>query len=161
MIVRTYEEDEFQVHKLPVMAMGIVVAITLAMTMSVSFGFFDRQGVPAEVRAADGVMSVDTRSLKFFDTPEGGVLVTDGATGDELARYAPNTGGFVRATARALIQGRMVRDIGPAVPFELISWDNGSMTLRDTQTGQAVEVSSFGAKTNDVYKDILNKGRDQ
>ncbi len=160
MIVRTYEEDEFKVHKLPVMAMGVVVAITLAMTMAVSFGFFDRQAVPAEIRAADGVMSVETRSLKFFDTAEGGVLVTDAVSGKELARFAPNTGGFVRATARALIQGRMARGIGPAVPFELISWDNGSMTLRDTQTGQAVEVSSFGAKTNEVYEDILRKGRE-
>ncbi len=161
MIVRTYEEDEFKVHKLPIMAMGVVVAITLAMTMAVSFGFFDRQAVPSEVRAADGVISVETRSLKFFDTSDGGVLVTDGSSGAELARFAPNTGGFVRATARALIQGRMARGIGPAVPFELISWNNGSMTLRDSQTGQAVEVSSFGAKTNEVYENILKEGRNQ
>lgn len=160
MIVRTYEEDEFQVHKLPLIGMAAVVLITVAMTMGVSFGYFDRQAIPEDIRALEGVQAIDSRTIKFADTADGSVLVTDGATGEELALYPQNSGGFVRATARALIYARQVRGIGPEVPFDLVSYDNGSMMLRDSQTGQTVELASFGSRTNEVYEDILREGRE-
>lgn len=160
MIVRTYEEDEFEVHTLPLLAMGMVVAITVALTMAVSFGFFERQAVPEEIRAAEGVRTIDSRTIQFYDTDDGSVKVTDGATGEQLALYPQNSGGFVRATARALIFARQVRNIGPEVPFDLTSYENGAMTLSDPLTGQTVELASFGSKTNDVYEDILREGRE-
>ncbi|MEM7690085.1 MAG: photosynthetic complex assembly protein PuhC [Pseudomonadota bacterium] len=159
MIVRTYDDDDFRVHTLPLIAMGAVVAITLALVISTTAGLFERQGVPDQVRAERGVMSTDTRSIQFHDSANGDVWVSDAVTGAEIGRYPQGEGGFVRATARAMTHNRIQHGYGSTVPFELIEWDNGSMTLRDTQTGRAVELASFGSKTFEIYQDILVKGR--
>lgn len=159
MIVRTYDDDDFRVHTLPLIAMGSVIAITLALVISAQFGFFDRQAVPEQVRAERGVMSVETRSIQFHDAADGAVWVSDAETGLELGRFGQGEGGFVRATARAMVHNRLQHGIGPAVPFELITWDNGMLTLRDTQTGRAVELSAFGSKTHIIYQDMMAKGR--
>ena len=159
MIVRTYDDDDFRVHTLPLIAMGTVVLLTLALAISTSVGLFDRQGVPDQVRAERGTLSVDTRSIQFHDDAKGEVWVSDAVTGEELGRYPQGQGGFVRATARTMATGRIQRGLGSAVPFELIAWDDGSMTLRDTQTGRALELHAFGSKTYEIYQDILVKGR--
>ncbi|MDJ0979619.1 MAG: photosynthetic complex assembly protein PuhC [Erythrobacter sp.] len=159
-IVRTYDDDDFRVHTLPLIAMGTVIAITLALAISTSLGFFERQAVPESIRAERGVLSVDTRSITFNDAADGSVWVADAETGLELGRFPQGEGGFVRATARAMVHNRIQHGIGPAVPFELIAWDTGAMTLRDTQTGRAVELSAFGSKTHEIYRDMMAKGRE-
>ncbi|MEM6828189.1 MAG: photosynthetic complex assembly protein PuhC [Pseudomonadota bacterium] len=148
------------IHKVPVIAGASVIAFSLALATSTSLGFFDRQGVPEEIRAENGVMSVDTRSIKFHDAADGAVWVSDAETGLELGRFAQGEGGFVRATARAMVTGRQENGLGSAVPFELITWDNGGMTLRDTQTGRSVELHAFGGKTHEIYQDMMEKGRE-
>ncbi|MEL7218094.1 MAG: photosynthetic complex assembly protein PuhC [Pseudomonadota bacterium] len=157
-IVRTYEEDEFAVHRLPLIMMGGVVAISLALTASVSLGFFEREAVPSEVRAAAGTEAIATRTIQFFDEPDGTVRVEDGVTGAEIASYGPGTGGFVRSTARSLVHKRRIRGIGAETPFELIEWDDGALTLRDSTTGSAVELASFGDTNRKVFADMLGKG---
>ena len=157
MIVREYEEDEVTVHKIPLMMMGGVVAISLALTASVTFGFFDKSAVASEVRAADGTMSIATRSIQFFDEADGTVRVEDAVSGEEIARFPPMTGGFVRSTVRSLVHQRRIRGIGQATPFELIEYDNGALSLRDTTTGTAVEVASFGKDNRAVFADMLKK----
>ena len=159
MIVKTYDDDDFRVHTVPLIAMGIVIAITLALAISTSLGVFERQAVPEQVRAEHGVTMHDTRPIQFGDTPDGSVTVFDPETGEELARFAQGDGGFVRVTARSMVYNRQRHGLGPRVPFELIEWDNGSMTLRDSQTGHAIELAAFGSKTHQVYQDILVKGR--
>ena len=160
MTTTTLDQTDFRIHKIPLIASATVISVTLALAISTRMGVFDRQAVPEVVRAERGVMSVDTRSIRFNDGADGSVWVSDAATGAELARFPQGEGGFVRATARAMVHNRQLYGMGPAVPFELIQWDNGSMTLRDTQTGRAVELDSFGTKTHEVYQAILVKGRD-
>lgn len=154
-IVRTYEEDEFAVHKLPLIMMGAVVGISLALTAGVSLGFFERQAIPSEIRAAEGVTEAVSRPIKFFDEADGTVRVEDGKSGEVLARFGPGTGGFVRSTARSLVHQRRIREIGPAVPFELIEWSNGELTLNDPTTGETVEVASFGKDNRRVFAEML------
>lgn len=151
--------DDFRVHTIPVVACASVITVSLALAISTHLGIFDRQGVPEEMRAERGVMSLDTRSIRFSDTVDGAVVVTDAATGQELGRFGQGEGGFVRATARAMASGRQSQGLGPAVPFELITWDNGAMTLRDTQTDRTVELHAFGSKTHEIYQDMMAKGR--
>lgn len=160
MIVKTYDDDDFRVHTLPLIAMGGVIAIALALAISTSLGVFERQAIPENVRTEKGIERVDGRPIKFSDTADGSVVVIDASSGAELGRYPQGEGGFVRATARAMVTGRQQHGLGSAVPFELIEWDNGSMTLRDSQTGRALELASFGSKTHEVYQDILVKGRE-
>lgn len=155
MIVREYEKDEVTVQKVPLMLMGGIVAISLALTSAVSLGFIERTSVPAEARSAAGTEAVATRSLRFFDEPDGTVRVEDGASAEVLARYAPGEGGFIRASVRALVHQRRIRDLGPEVAFQLTQWDDGALTIADPATGRSIEATSFGPDNRAVLINLL------
>ncbi|MFO6447778.1 photosynthetic complex assembly protein PuhC [Erythrobacter sp. NE805] len=155
MIVREYEKDEVTVSRAPLVLAGGIIAISLALTASVRLGWFEREAVPAEARAAAGVTVSAERPLKFYDEADGTVRVEDGATGEVLARFGQGEGGFIRATVRSLVHQRRIRDIGPEVPFTLTRWTNDTLTLADPATGRSVEVSSFGPDNRKVYADML------
>ncbi|MFM7402815.1 MAG: photosynthetic complex assembly protein PuhC [Erythrobacter sp.] len=155
MIVREYEKDEITVHKVPLYLMGGIVAISLALTASVTLGFFPREAVPAEAREAAGVKAAQERPLKFFDEADGTVRVEDGATAEVLGRFGPGEGGFVRATVRSLVHQRRIRGLGAEVPFTLTQWDNGGLTLADPLTGRSVEVNAFGPDNRAIYANML------
>lgn len=155
MIVREYEKDEITVHKTPLVLMGGIVAISLALTAGVTFGVFERQSVPAEARAEAGIEAETERTLRFFDEADGTVRVEDGATAEVLGRFGPGEGGFIRATVRSLVHQRRIRGEGPAVPFTLTRWENNTLTLADPVTGRSVEVSSFGPDNRAVYNNLL------
>jgi putative photosynthetic complex assembly protein len=135
--------------------MGGMVAASLVLTASVTLGLFPRQAVPAEARAAAGVTAAQSRTLRFFDEPDGSVRVEDGASAEVLARFGQGEGGFIRATVRSLVHQRRIRSIGAEVPFTLTEWDNGGLTLSDPATGRSVEVSSFGPDNRAVYQNLL------
>jgi putative photosynthetic complex assembly protein len=158
MIVREYEKDEITVHKVPLLLMGGLVAISVALTASVTLGVFERQAVPAEARAAAGVKPVAERSLRFFDEDDGTVRVEDGATAEVLARFGQGEGGFIRASVRSLVHQRRIRGQGSEVPFQLTQWDTGGMTLNDPVSGRSVEVSSFGPDNRAVFANLLPGG---
>ena len=158
MIVREYEEDEITVHRVPLILAGALIVSVLALTTSVSLGFVERQSIPDESRAEAGTMSVATRSLLFFDESDGTVRVEDAFSGAEIASFGPGTGGFVRSSVRSLVHQRRINGIGRATPFELIEWDDGGLTLRDTTTGGTVELAYFGADNRKVFADMLEKG---
>ncbi|MGB3807522.1 MAG: photosynthetic complex assembly protein PuhC [Erythrobacter sp.] len=155
MIHRTYEQDDFTVHRVPLMLMGAVVAVSVALAASVSLGLFERQGIAAEARAATGTQAMGSRSIFFIDEPEGWVRVEDAQTGSMVGHYPPEIGGFVRSTARSLVHKRQARGIGPAQPFELTEWDNGNLTLSDPATGYSVELAFFGKDNRAIFADIL------
>lgn len=155
MIVREYEKDEITVHKVPLFLMGGVVAISLALTASVSLGFFERQSVPAESRAAKGTQAVAERTLRFFDEADGTVRVEDGVTAEVLGRFGEGQGGFIRATVRALVHQRRIRGLGPEVAFQLTEWEGGGLTISDPATGRSIEASSFGQDNRAIYANML------
>lgn len=155
MIVREYEKDEITVQKVPIMLMGGIVAISLALTASVSFGLFERQSVPAESRANAGIKPSAERSLRFFDEADGTVRVEDGASAEVLGRFGPGEGGFIRASVRSLVHQRRIRGEGAAVPFKLTRWENDALTLADPVTGRNVEVSSFGPDNRAIFANLL------
>ncbi len=155
MIVREYEEDEVTVDRIPLMLMGGIIAISLVLTTAVSFGFLERQAIPSETRAETGAVKAAERSIFFFDEADGTVRVEDAASGEEIARFGPGTGGFVRTTARSLVYQRRINRIGREVPFELIEWDNGMLTLLDSTTGESVELHSFGPGNRQTFANFL------
>jgi putative photosynthetic complex assembly protein len=135
--------------------MGGIVAISLALTASVTLGYVERSAVPAEARAAAGVKPALERSLRFFDEADGSVRVEDGATAEVLGRFGQGEGGFIRATMRNLVHQRRIRDIGPAVAFQLTQWDNNTLTLSDPVTGSSIEVGAFGPDNRAIYANLL------
>lgn len=155
MIVREYEKDEVTVHKVPLMLMGGIIAISVALTSSVTLGFLPRQSVPSEARAAAGIGAAQERKLRFFDEADGSVRIEDGATGEVLDRHGVGEGGFIRATVRSLVHQRRIRGLGPEVAFTLTEWQNGNLTLADPATGRSIEVSSFGPDNRAVYQNLL------
>ncbi|WP_285713397.1 photosynthetic complex assembly protein PuhC [Erythrobacter oryzae] len=155
MIVREYEKDEITVHRVPLMLMSGIIAISIALTASVTLGFVPKQSVPAEARAAAGIKAAQERTLRFFDEADGSVRIEDGATGEVLARHGVGEGGFIRATVRSLVHQRRIRNIGPETAFTLTEWQNGNLTLADPATGRSVEVSSFGPDNRAVYQNLL------
>ncbi|QFT78647.1 photosynthetic complex assembly protein PuhC [Erythrobacter sp. THAF29] len=157
MIVREYERDEFAVHKIPLIGMAVVAALSIAMTAAVTLGWVDRTSVPSEVRAMQGVESTATRSIQFFDEADGTVRVEDAASGEVIASFPEMRGGFVRSSVRSLVHERRIRGIGRATPFELIEWQNGALSLRDTTTGKSVELASFGADNRAVFAAMLKQ----
>ena len=159
MIVRTYEEDEITVHRVPLLLMGGLVAISLAMTASVTLGFFERTSDPVELRAEAGTKTTTTRELFFFDEADGSVRVEDAASGIEVGRFGVGEGGFVRSTVRSLVHQRRIRGIGAEVPFELVEWDNGNLTLRDNTTGSTLELDHFGKDNRLVFAQMLERGQ--
>jgi putative photosynthetic complex assembly protein len=155
MIVREYEQDEITVHKVPLYLMGGIIAISLALTASVTLGFVERSAVPEVARAKAGTEVLSARTLRFFDEPDGTVRVEDGATAEVLGRFGQGEGGFIRASVRSLVHQRKIRGEGPAVAFELIEWDNGDLTLHDPVTGKNIEVSAFGQPNRVVFANML------
>ncbi|MCR9179570.1 photosynthetic complex assembly protein PuhC [Erythrobacter sanguineus] len=155
MIVREYEKDEVTVHKVPLMLMGGIVLISLALTASVQLGFFERSSIPEQARAEAGIKPAAMRTLRFFDEPDGTVRVEDGASAEVLGRFGPGEGGFIRASVRSLVHQRRIRGQGPAVPFELTEWETGALTLNDPVTNDSIEVSSFGPDNRAIFANML------
>lgn len=158
MIVREYEKDEITVHRVPLMLMGGMVLISLALTASVSLGFVEKSAVVSESRAKNGTEIVAARPLRFFDEADGSVRAEDGATREVLGRFNTGEGGFIRASVRSLVHQRRIRKLGPEVPFQLTEWSDGALTLSDPATGRSVEVASFGGVNRRVFADMLPKG---
>lgn len=158
MIVREYEEDEITVHRVPIIMMGSLVAASVALTSLVSFGFFERQAIPSETRTQAGIVMDAERSIFFFDEADGTVRVEDANSRDVIERFGPGTGGFVRSTVRSLVYQRRINGFGPEVPFELIEWDNGMLTLLDSTTGKSVELHSFGDGNRQTFANFLENG---
>jgi putative photosynthetic complex assembly protein len=85
-----------------------------------------------------------TLQLRFEDRPDGSVAVRDAERGDVFTQVAPGAGGFVRATVRTFAQARKRDDQGAQIPFKLIRWRDGAITLEDPATGRSVELDAFG-----------------
>jgi putative photosynthetic complex assembly protein len=106
-----------------------------------------------EVRPAP--VDVATRSLFFGDRPDGAVIVTDAATGREVAVVEPGTGGFVRGMLRALTRERSRRGAGASVAFQLAESRDGHLRLVDPVTTEVIELDAFGSTNAGVFRRFL------
>lgn len=155
MIVREYEKDEVTVHKVPLMLMIGIVIISLLLTVSVTSGLLPKTAVASQYRAEANIALAVQRPIKFFDEPDGTVRVEDGVTGEVVGRFGIGEGGFIRASVRSLVHQRRIRGQGPEVPFQLIGWNNSSLTLLDPVTDRSVEVANFGPDNRMVFANML------
>lgn len=98
-----------------------------------------------------------TLQLRFEDRPDGSIAVRDAERGDVFAQVAPGTGGFVRATMRTFAQARKHDDLGAQIPFRLVRWRNGAITLDDPATGRSVELDAFGVDNAGAFAKIFEE----
>lgn len=155
MIIREYEPDEVSVQRVPLMLMGGLVVISLLLTAAVTTGLLPKSAVASQYRAQAGTQLAVERPVKFYDEADGTVRVEDGASGEVLGRFGLGEGGFIRASVRSLVHQRRIRGEGPQVPFQLIGWNNSSVTLLDPVTKRSVEVANFGPDNRAVFANML------
>lgn len=114
---------------------GAILAFSL-----ISVGLVRLTGNGPDQRAAAAVAE---RSLRFEDRSDGGVVVIDGQSGQQLA-VLQGEQGFVRGTLRALARERQSRGIGNGPPFTLTAYVDHRLTLKDPATGARIDLESFG-----------------
>ncbi len=90
------------------------------------------------------------RALAFSDTSDGGVRVLDTATGDTLA-VMHGEQGFLRGILRGLARDRRQQGVGSTPPYLLSLRDDGRLLISDPQTGQRLDLASFGADNAAVF----------
>lgn len=98
-----------------------------------------------------------TLQLRFEDRPDGSVAVRDAERGDVFAVVAPGSGGFIRATLRTFAQARKRDDLGAQVPFKLVRWRDGAITLSDPAIDRSVELDAFGVDNAGAFAKLFEE----
>lgn len=151
-----HDHDE-PVPKAPLAMIAGIAVVSLLLAASASFGLVGRDAVPEASRAAAGTQQVASRSLFFYDAPDGGVVITDAATNARIEKVEPGTGGFIRSTMRGLVLVRQRAGIGPEIPFDLTEWSDGGLTLSDPATGESRELVGFGEDNRAAFAVLLEQ----
>jgi len=116
---------------------------------------------PFGEKPRDSMRPMAERSLIFADAPGGRVLVTDARSGATVAEIAPGEGGFVRGALRGLARDRTVAGIGREVPFRLVAWSDGRLTLEDPATGTKMEMAAYGQTNAEAFLRFLQPTENQ
>ena len=136
--------------------MGLVGSVLLV-TGLVPLGVLDRPRSAQVKRDDAGVRAAVTHDLRFFDRPDGAVVVEDASGTRPDIIIAPKTEqGFIRGVMRGLARERKMNGIGMTPPFQLTLWQNGRLSLRDSATGRIIELDSFGISNREAFEKLLS-----
>lgn len=130
-------------------AMGLIVFATGAIVFGQTTGIGvlrQKSGTPAAIR-----------DVTIFRSAGDEVIVTDARTGNQIAAYTKNTGGFVRGSLRAFERMRMVANVSETVPYRIIKWQSGSVSLSDTATGERIYLDAFGKDNAAAFERLLGQ----
>jgi len=137
-------------------AAGALVAFALAATSIVRIADIAPAASPVLLREQAHVAPVKTRMLRFVDRADGAVVIVD-THGGTAAVIAPGQQtGFVRGVMRGLARERHARGIGNGPPFALTLWRDGELSLVDTATGRAIELTAFGTTNRATFAALLD-----
>ena len=135
---------------------GLVVALLT----TVLYAAFNRlepgSTIEQEIASAAHGRLVASRQLHFVDIPDGVVSVVDADNGDELLRLHTGEDGFMRSVMRGFARERRAKGMGPEVPFELVLWEDGLVSLIDPATERRVELSAFGIDNVEAFTRLLS-----
>ena len=121
----------------PLPAAIALVLFTLAIAI------FGRVTDIGTVRVTTGA-AVEVRDLVFKDGPTGTIHITDARNGAVVEVVESGEDGFIRGSMRGLARERTRHGVGPEVPFRLIRWESGVVSISDTGTGQRIYLDAFG-----------------
>jgi putative photosynthetic complex assembly protein len=128
------------------------IAVVIAAVLSVAAARMS--GVPPEPGFSDE-RPARSRLLRFADQADGSILVTDAATGSEIARAAPGTNGFLRGSLRGLMRMRKISDNQLTAPFVLARWPDRHLTLEDTATNIKIDLMAYGPTNAAVFEKFM------
>ena len=129
---------------------GVLIGLLLAAALTVTA--VTRQSRPADAPVTQD--SVQLRTLRFIDQPDGAVAAIDNDSGQLVQRFEGEQG-FLRGTLRAVVRERRMRGIGAEQPFQLILHSDGRLTLYDPSTGTRIALESFGPDNTRVFARLL------
>ncbi len=136
---------------------GALVGFALLATATVRLTGTPPNASPVLMREAQGIQPVKSRTLRFIDTPDGGVDIIDARSNTLAQRIQPGLEtGFVRGVMRGLARERRMHGVTDAPGFELTLWKDGELSLRDTATGRMLELNAFGVDNRKQFAALLD-----
>ena len=98
---------------------------------------------------------VAVRDVKITRSAGDAVVVVDAVTGEVIATYPENAGGFVRGSLRAFERMRHVAAVPTDAAYRIIKWDSGRVSLSDTATGERTYLDAFGRDNAAAFAALL------
>ena len=135
---------------------GLVVVLITTVFYAWSNRLEPGSVIEQEIAASAHGQLVASRQLHFLDMPGGVVSVVDADNGEELLRLQTGEDGFMRSVMRGFARERKAKGLGPAVPFELVLWEDGLVSLIDPATERRVELSAFGIDNVEAFMRLLS-----
>lgn len=132
---------------------ALLVACTLAVSV-IGFAAAAQRFGTGTLGQRSSAQAVTSRALVFSDRADGSIGVFDAQRGEELQAIS-GSGGFVRGTIRALARQRRLAHVGADVPFHLIKWSDGRLTLDDSTTHSHLELDAYGTENRRAFELLL------
>lgn len=138
---------------------GALVLFAIGATAAVRLTGTPLAASPTAMRATEHVAPVTTRSLRFSDRADGAVVIEDVDAGTVAQVIEPGQQtGFIRGVMRGMARDRRMHGVGEGPPFSLTLWRDGELSLTDTATGRAIELTAFGSSNRAAFAALLSKG---
>jgi len=137
-------------------AAGALVLFTLAAASIVRIAGIAPAASPVLLREEAHIAPVKSRALRFIDRADGAVVIADAGGGTAAVIPPGEKTGFVRGVMRGLARERRAHGIGDGPPFTLTLWRDGELSLTDTATGRAIELTAFGSTNRATFAALLD-----
>ena len=136
---------------------GALVLFALAATSIVRIAGIAPSASPVAMREQAHIAPVKSRDLRFVDRADGAVVIEDADKSGIVSVIVPGQQtGFIRGVMRGLARERRAHGIGSAPPFNLTLWRDGELSLTDTATGRAIELTAFGSLNRAAFLALLD-----
>lgn len=132
---------------------ALILAGSFALTV-IALAAFARLSNRGTLGEQSNAQMVASRALVFTDQADGSIGVYDAQHRQQLDAVS-GTGGFVRGAMRALARQRRLANIGPEVPFYLVKWSDGRLTLDDSSTNNHLELEAYGNANLASFEKLL------
>ena len=146
-------------HMLPkgaLIIVGALLTFVLTATSVVRIAHIPPAASPALMREQAGIAAVKSRDLRFTDRADGAVVIADVKGGVAEVIAPGQQTGFIRGVMRGLARERRAHGIGDGPPFNLTLWRDGELTLTDSATGRAIEMTAFGSTNRAAFAALLD-----
>ena len=148
------EESQHERVRLPTPALVFAAVIAV---LTITLAAVARTSNVGTLRTTSSARPVAVRALVFSDRPNGAIGVRDLHRQADLAPIVSGEASFVRGALRALARQRRLAGIGPEIPFHLIKWSDGRLTLDDSSTANHLELQAYGSANVVAFEGLLTR----